>query len=353
MRLTVISANTALLASLAHLPCQDCHSAAPPWQQFSFTIQPPTCLILMITTDRYQLPHTKIYRTNPRLEETKWRQNWTVAFPEKRRLKLFMANNFTQRWDLRWSAIISGCNVLFFFSCGPRLLSKSTEEPDAGEGGRRRANWVQAQDVPLGRGVMAEGHRPSQRKQQVMLMLHIPPELWTSLFFFYFSGSFFRGKHSYFFNRYLIWRPFLCWFRLKIVTENLYKLPLKTLLRRIPGGTCGSTSRRADRAVVNGLWLLYLQIFRGGRWLRKFKRANRVFLTSAGTKSFLRNAVVHIGLVFFCLPPPTDRNVCFCEITLARRRVWPQRADVGHAWWVVFVCLSEWSESLAQPSGCR
>lgn len=195
-----MSANAASLASRAHLPRQDRHSAAPSWQQFPFTTQPPTCLISMRTADRYRLPHPKIYRTNPRLEESKWRQNWTVAFPEKRRLKLFMANNFTQRWDVRWSAIISGCNVLFFPSCGPRLLSKSAEEPDAGEGGRRRANRVQAQDVPLGRGVMAEGHRPSQRKQQVMLMLHIPPELWSSFLFFYFTGSFFRGKHSDFFQ---------------------------------------------------------------------------------------------------------------------------------------------------------
>lgn len=64
-----------------------------------------------------------------------------------------------------------------FLSCCSRLLSKSTKEPDAGEGGRRRANRVQAQDVSLGCGVMAEGQRPPQRKQQVMLMLHV----WSSI----------------------------------------------------------------------------------------------------------------------------------------------------------------------------
>lgn len=50
------------------------------------------------------------------------------------------------------------------FSCCPRFLSQPTEEPDAGEGGRRRAHRVQAQDVSLGRGVMAEGQRTSPRK---------------------------------------------------------------------------------------------------------------------------------------------------------------------------------------------
>lgn len=60
-----------------------------------------------------------------------------------------------------------------FLSCCSRLLSKSTKEPDAGEGGRGRTNRVQAQDVSLGCGVMAKGQRPTQRKQQVTLMLHV------------------------------------------------------------------------------------------------------------------------------------------------------------------------------------
>lgn len=48
-----------------------------------------------------------------------------------------------------------------------------------------------------------------------------------------------------------------------------YRKPLeaavKTLLLHVPGETLGSTNRHADGAVVNGVWLLYLQIFRGGR----------------------------------------------------------------------------------------
>lgn len=222
----VISANAALLTSLAHLPCQDCHSPAPYWQQFSFTIQPPTCLILII-------PLIDISFHIPRFIEQiqDWRKPNGDKIEQlhswKGRLKLFMANNFTRRWDLRWSAIISGCNVLFFLSCCSRLLSKSTEEPDTGEGGRRRANRVQAQDVPLGCGVMAEGHWPSQRKQQVMLMLHIPPELWTSLFFFSFPGSqificssFAEENIHIFLNCCIMWCPLLFLFQLKIVTEE-------------------------------------------------------------------------------------------------------------------------------------
>lgn len=48
MWLTVMYAKAALLTSLTHLPCHDCHSPVLYWQQFSFTIHPPTCLILMI-----------------------------------------------------------------------------------------------------------------------------------------------------------------------------------------------------------------------------------------------------------------------------------------------------------------
>lgn len=46
----------------------------------------------------------------------------------------------------------------------PGFLSQPTEEPDTGEGGGRRAHRVQAQDVALGCGVMAEGQRTTQRK---------------------------------------------------------------------------------------------------------------------------------------------------------------------------------------------
>lgn len=52
-------------------------------------------------------------------------------------------------------------------SCCPRFLSQPAEEPDAGEGGRRRAGRVQAQDVSMGRGLLAEGQRAAPRKQQV------------------------------------------------------------------------------------------------------------------------------------------------------------------------------------------
>lgn len=49
-------------------------------------------------------------------------------------------------------------------SCCPRFLSQPTEEPDAGEGWRRRAHRVQTKDVSLGCDLMAEGQRTTPRK---------------------------------------------------------------------------------------------------------------------------------------------------------------------------------------------
>lgn len=245
------------------------------------------------TADRYQPTQTKIYRTNSRREDTKWGQNLTAAFL-KREINVVHGQQFYQKneiWGEEQSFLAVTCCC--FISCCSRLLSKSTEEPDFGEGGRRCVNRVQAQDVSLGCGVMAEGQWPSQRKQQVTLMLHLFPSQ-----VFMCSSSLAKENIPIFLKCYICWCP-LCLFQLKNALENLYNLLLKTLLQQIPGGALGSTNRHADSAVVNGVWLLYLQIFRGGRWLRKFKRANRVFFTSAGIKSFPRNPVVNVRLVLF------------------------------------------------------
>lgn len=123
----------------------------------------------------------------------------------------------------------------------------------------------------------------------------------------------------------------------------IYRKPLeaafKTLLQHVPGETLASTNRHADRAVVNGVWLLYLQIFRGGRWLRKFKRANRVFFTSAGMNSLSscsRGACFPLTFLF------RREHVFFLK--LAWSHVWPRSCEVDHNWWIAFACRSEWSE---------
>lgn len=59
-------------------------------------------------------------------------------------------------------------------SCCPRFFSQSTEEPDAGEGRRRRARRVQAQDVSLGCDLLAEGQRTTARDRQVAQYLLLP-----------------------------------------------------------------------------------------------------------------------------------------------------------------------------------
>lgn len=57
--------------------------------------------------------------------------------------------------------------ALIFCSClsrCPRFFSQSTEEPDAGEGGRGCAHRVQAQDVSLGCDLLAQGQRTTPRE---------------------------------------------------------------------------------------------------------------------------------------------------------------------------------------------
>lgn len=80
-------------------------------------------------------------------------------------------------WRARGSqtplGFLTRCSCL---SCCPRFLPQPTEEPDAGEGGRRRAHRVPAQDVSVGRGLLAEGQRAARRKQQVRL--HSDLTLW-------------------------------------------------------------------------------------------------------------------------------------------------------------------------------
>lgn len=51
------------------------------------------------TADRYQLPQTKIYRKNSRLEDTKWGQILTAAFL-KREINVVNGQRFYQKNDI-------------------------------------------------------------------------------------------------------------------------------------------------------------------------------------------------------------------------------------------------------------